>query len=123
MEKKILIVDDAMFMRKSIRKILAEGGYTNVEEARDGEEALALFGEYNPDLVLLVITMPGKSGLEVLEEILTQDADASVVMCSAMGQEAVIQKAVVMGARDFIVKPFRKDEFLRIVDSCFPIEK
>ena len=102
MEKKILIVDDAMFMRKSIRKILAEGGYTNVEEARDGEEALALFGEYNPDLVLLDITMPGKSGLEVLEEI---------------------QKAVVRGARDFIVKPFRKDEFLRLVDSCFPIEK
>ena len=126
MEKKILIVDDALFMRKSIRKILSEGGYTNVEEARDGEEAIALYGEYSPDLVLLDITMPGKSGLEVLEvleELLEQDEKASVVMCSAMGQESVIQKAVVMGARDFIVKPFRKDEFLRIVDSCFPIEE
>lgn len=123
MEKKILIVDDAMFMRKSIRKILSEGGYANVEEARDGDEAIAMFGEYSPDLVLLDITMPGRSGLEVLEEILRQDEDAAVVMCSAMGQEIVIQKAIVMGARDFIVKPFKKDEFLRIVDSCFPIDE
>ena len=80
MEKKILIVDDAMFMRKSIRKILSEGGYANVEEARDGDEAIAMFGEYSPDLVLLDITMPGRSGLEVLEEILRQDEDAAVVM-------------------------------------------
>ena len=123
MEKKILIVDDAMFMRKSIRKILSEGGYANVEEARDGDEAIAMFGEYSPDLVLLDITMPGRSGLEVLEEILRQDEDAAVVMCSAIGQETVIQKAIVMGARDFIVKPFKKDEFLRIVDSCFPIDE
>lgn len=123
MEKKILIVDDAMFMRKSIRKILSEGGYANVEEARDGDEAIAMFGEYSPDLVLLDITMPGRSGLEVLEEILRQDEDAAVVMRSAMGQETVIQKAIVMGARDFIVKPFKKDEFLRIVDSCFPIDE
>lgn len=123
MEKKILIVDDAMFMRKSIRKILSEGGYADVEEARGGDEAIAMFGEYNPDLVLLDITMPGRSGLEVLEEILGQDEDAAVVMCSAMGQETVIQKAIVMGARDFIVKPFKKDEFLRIVDSCFPIDE
>lgn len=123
MEKKILIVDDAMFMRKSIRKILSEGGYANVEEARDGDEAIAMFGEYSPNLVLLDITMPGRSGLEVLEEILRQDEDAAVVMCSAMGQETVIQKAIVMGARDFIVKPFKKDEFLRIVDSCFPIDE
>lgn len=94
MEKKILIVDDAMFMRKSIRKILSEGGYANVEEARDGDEAIAMFGEYNPDLVLLDITMPGKSGLEVLEEILRQDEDAAVVMCSAMGQETVIDPLV-----------------------------
>lgn len=123
MEKKILIVDDAMFMRKSIRKILSEGGYANVEEARDGDEAIAMYGEYSPDLVLLDITMPGRSGLEVLEEILRQDEDAAVVMCSAMGQDTVIQKAIVMGARDFIVKPFKKDEFLRIVDSCFPIDE
>lgn len=94
-----------------------------MEEARDGDEAIAMFGEYSPDLVLLDITMPGRSGLEVLEEILRQDEDATVVMCSAMGQETVIQKAIVMGARDFIVKPFKKDEFLRIVDSCFPIDE
>ncbi|GAA6408098.1 hypothetical protein K040078D81_22150 [Blautia hominis] len=94
-----------------------------MEEARDGDEAIAMFGEYSPDLVLLDITMPGRSGLEVLEEILRQDEDAAVVMCSAMGQETVIQKAIVMGARDFIVKPFKKDEFLRIVDSCFPIDE
>ena len=72
MGKKILIVDDAMFMRKMIRKILMEGGYTDVEEAPDGETALELFEPFDPDLVLLDITMPGKSGLEVLEELLAR---------------------------------------------------
>lgn len=72
MGKKILIVDDAMFMRKMIRKILMEGGYTDVEEAPDGETALELFEPFDPDLVLLDITMPGKSGLEVLEELAGQ---------------------------------------------------
>lgn len=115
MEEKIMIVDDAMFMRSVICKALAECGITDVMEAQDGETALKLYQEAQPDLVLLDITMPGKSGLEVLEEILMMNPRAKVVMCSAIGQEQVIQKAIIMGAMDFIVKPFKKDELQKIV--------
>ena len=94
MEKKILIVDDAMFMRKSIRKILSEGGYANVEEARDGDEAIAMFGEYSPDLVLLDITMPGRSGLEVLEEICPLSARMVVNQVSQRMEQERISKIV-----------------------------
>ena len=115
MGKKILIVDDAMFMRKMIRKILEEDGYTDLEEARDGEAALELFEPFDPDLVLLDITMPGKSGLEVLEELLARRPQTKVVMCSAVGQESTVQQALTLGALDFIVKPFKPDEFKRTV--------
>ena len=111
MGKKILIVDDAMFMRKMIRKILMEGGYTDVEEAPDGETALELFEPFDPDLVLLDITMPGKSGLEVLEELLARRPQTKV----AVGQESTVQQALTLGALDFIVKPFKPDEFKRTV--------
>lgn len=115
MDKKILVVDDAMFMRSIIRKILKEAGYTQVWEAQDGEKAMELFREVSPDLVLLDITMPGRSGLEVLEEMLGLVPN---VMCSAVGQEMMIQKALTIGASDFIVKPFKADEFSRIVNRC-----
>ncbi|WP_276851487.1 response regulator [Enterocloster lavalensis] len=115
MGKKILIVDDAMFMRKMIRKILEEDGYTDLEEAQDGEAALELFEPFDPDLVLLDITMPGKSGLEVLEELLARRPQTKVVMCSAVGQESTVQQALTLGALDFIVKPFKPDEFKRTV--------
>lgn len=115
MGKKILIVDDAMFMRKMIRKILEEDGYTDLEEARDGEAALELFEPFDPDLVLLDITMPGKSGLEVLEELLARRPQTKVVMCSAVGQESTVQQALTLSALDFIVKPFKPDEFKRTV--------
>ena len=114
-KQKILIVDDAMFMRKMIRKILEEDGYTDLEEARDGEAALELFEPFDPDLVLLDITMPGKSGLEVLEELLARRPQTKVVMCSAVGQESTVQQALTLGALDFIVKPFKPDEFKRTV--------
>lgn len=116
MEKRILIVDDAVFMRKVIAKLLAQGGYTEISEAGNGEEAMKVFLEKKPDLVLLDITMPGKSGLEVLEEILEADRNAKVIMCSALGQDQMIQKAILAGAADFIVKPFKNDEFLKIVN-------
>ena len=118
MDKKILIVDDAMFMRNIIRKILKEDGYTQVWEAQDGEHAMELFREISPDLVLLDITMPGISGIEVLEEIQREDPQSRIVMCSAVGQEQMIQQAVMLGAKDFIVKPFRPDEFRRIVRNA-----
>ena len=118
MGKKILIVDDAMFMRKMIRKILTEGGFEEIEEAKDGDEALELFDRFGPDLVLLDITMPGKSGLEVLELLLKKNPKARVIMCSAVGQEATVRQSLMLGASDFIVKPFKADEFLRTVERC-----
>ena len=116
MDKNIMIVDDAMFMRSVIRKTLKEMGYENIVEAQDGEEALALFRENQLDLVLLDITMPGKSGIEVLEEIHKENPDLKVIMCSAIGQEMMIQKALEAGAVDFIVKPFKKEEFCKVID-------
>lgn len=118
MDNKILIVDDAMFMRSIIRRNLKESGYVNVWEAQDGDQAMALFREINPDLVLLDITMPGRSGLEVLEEMVGERPDAKVIMCSAVGQEMMIQKAIVGGALDFIVKPFKSEEFRKVVE-CY----
>lgn len=114
---KIMVVDDAVFMRTKIRRILEGTGYTQVLEASDGETAVTIYKEETPDLVLLDITMPGKSGIEVLEEILEDDDKARIVMCSAVGQETMIRKALALGARDFIVKPFKQDEFCRIVEN------
>ena len=116
MDKKILIVDDAMFMRSVIRKTLSEMGYQHIFEAQDGEEALLSFREHQPDLIILDITMPGKSGIEVLEEIHDENPQLKVVMCSAIGQEMMIQKALEAGAVDFIVNPFKKEEFCRVID-------
>ena len=118
MDKKILIVDDAMFMRSMIRRILKQNGYEDVAEAQDGEQALDLFRRIHPDLVLLDITMPGKSGLEVLEEMIGMDPGAKVIMCSAVGQDTMIQKAVLAWALDFIVKPFKPEEFSKVV-NCY----
>lgn len=115
MEKKIMIVDDAVFMRMTIRKTLEKAGYADILEAADGDEAIALYRKENPDLVLLDITMPGKSGIEVLDEIIKYDPKAKVVMCSAVGQEMMIQKAIGCGAQEFIVKPFKREELQKVV--------
>ena len=115
MNKKILIVDDALFMRKMIRNILEKIDSIDIKEAENGEEALKIYEQEKADLILLDITMPGMSGLEVLEKIRSENEDACVIMCSAVGQESMLQKSVLLGARDFIVKPFKKDEFLKIV--------
>ncbi|MCQ4636939.1 response regulator [Anaerovorax odorimutans] len=118
--KKIMIVDDAMFMRKVIRTNLEKGGYTQILEAENGEQALELFKEEKPDLVLLDITMPGKSGIQVLKEIVSMEPEAKVIMCSAVGQEMMITQAIEAGASDFIVKPFNGDEFMKVVENWMP---
>ena len=115
MEEEILIVDDAMFMRRIIKDALSEGGVSQFIEAKDGDEAIRLFKKHKPKLVLLDITMPGKSGIEVLEVLLKLEPGARVIMCSAIGQEATIEKAVRMGAYDFIVKPFQNDKLVEMV--------
>ena len=117
MAKKILLVDDAAFMRKMIKDTLTKNGYTDVYEAVDGADAVAKFSELAPDLVVMDITMPNMDGLEALKTIRAKDGSANVVMCSAMGQESMVMDAVRSGAKDFIVKPFKPDRVLKTVTS------
>ena len=117
MAKKILLVDDAAFMRKMIKDTLTKNGYTEVYEAVDGADAVAKFGELAPDLVVMDITMPNMDGLEALKAIRAKDGSANVVMCSAMGQESMVMDAVRSGAKDVIVKPFKPDRVLKTVTS------
>ena len=115
MAKKILLVDDAAFMRKMIKDTLTKNGYTEVFEAVDGADAVEKFGEIGPDLVVMDITMPNMDGLEALKAIRAKDGSANVVMCSAMGQESMVMDAVRSGAKDFIVKPFKPDRVISTV--------
>ncbi|MCI8423620.1 MAG: response regulator [Lawsonibacter sp.] len=117
MSKKILLVDDAAFMRKMIKDTLSKNGYTELFEAVDGADAVEKFSEIGPDLVIMDITMPNMDGLEALKAIRAKDGDAKVVMCSAMGQESMVMDAVRSGAKDFIVKPFKADRVLKTVTS------
>ena len=117
MAKKILLVDDAAFMRKMIKDTLVKNGYTEVFEAVDGADAVEKFGEIGPDLVVMDITMPNMDGLEALKAIRAKDGSANVVMCSAMGQESMVMDAVRSGAKDFIVKPFKAERVLKTVTS------
>ena len=117
MAKKILLVDDAAFMRMMIKDILTKNGYTEVFEAEDGEVAVQKYSEIKPDLVFMDITMPNKTGIEALKDIKTMDPGATVVMCSAMGQEAMVIEAIKLGAKDFIVKPFKPDRILATIQK------
>ena len=117
MAKKILLVDDAAFMRKMIKDTLSKNGYTELFEAVDGADAVEKFGEIGPDLVIMDITMPNMDGLEALKAIRAADANANVVMCSAMGQETMVIDAIRSGAKDFIVKPFKPERVLKTVTS------
>jgi two-component system chemotaxis response regulator CheY len=115
MDKKILIVDDAAFMRMMVKDALHKSGFTNTIEAADGQIACDTYNKEKPDLVIMDITMPNKTGIEALEEIKKGDPNAKVVMCSAMGQEAMVIQAISLGALDFIVKPFKPDRIIQTV--------
>lgn len=117
MEKKIMIVDDAAFMRMMIKNSLTSNGYTNLIEAADGKEALETYQSEKPDLVIMDITMPNMDGIEALQAIKAADGNAKIVMCSAMGQEAMVVDAIRYGALDFIVKPFKPDRILQTVQK------
>ena len=114
---KILLVDDAAFMRKVVKDTLSKNGYTDLYEAVDGADAVEKYNEISPDLVIMDITMPNMDGLEALKEIRAKNNAANVVMCSAMGQEAMVIEAIQSGAKDFIVKPFKPDRILKTVTS------
>ncbi len=114
---KILLADDAAFMRKVISDTLSKNGYTDLYEAVDGADAVEKFDEVKPDLVILDITMPNLDGLGALKAIRAKDSNANVVMCSAMGQEAMVMDAIQSGAKDFIVKPFKPDRLMKTVTT------
>ena len=115
MDKKIMLVDDAAFMRMMIKDTLTKNGYTNIIEAADGEIACNTYAAEKPDLVIMDITMPNKTGIEALRDIKASDPGAKVVMCSAMGQEAMVVEAIKLGALDFIVKPFQAERVIEAV--------
>ncbi|MCI9056861.1 MAG: response regulator [Oscillospiraceae bacterium] len=114
---KILLVDDAAFMRKVIKDALSKAGYSDLHEAVDGADAVEKYNSLKPDLVLMDITMPNMDGLEALKAIRAADGNANVVMCSAMGQETMVIDAIRSGAKDFIVKPFKPERVLKTVTS------
>lgn len=111
----VLVADDASFMRLMIRQILIRQGSFDIVEAENGLVAIELYKERNPDLTILDITMPEVDGLQALTEILAYDASAKVIMCSAVAQEVMVREAMRRGALDFVVKPFRPDDLLKIV--------
>ncbi|MBJ6363388.1 response regulator [Paenibacillus sp. GCM10012307] len=115
MANRILIVDDAAFMRMMIRDILSKNGYEVVGEGQDGTQAIEKFKELKPDLITMDITMPEMDGIAALKEIKKLDPNAKVIMCSAMGQQAMVIDAIQAGAKDFIVKPFQADRVIEAI--------
>lgn len=109
---KVLVVDDAMFMRAMLKDILTKGGYEVVGEASNGNEAVSMYKELQPDIVTLDITMPVMTGLDALKAIREFDPDAKCIMCSAMGQQNMVIEAIQNGAKDFIVKPFQSERVM-----------
>lgn len=111
---RVLVVDDAKFMRITLANILREAEHEVAGEAENGEEAVALYRDLQPDLVTMDITMPEKNGVEALKEIKSEFPQAKIIMCSAMGQQKMVVEAIEAGAKDFIVKPFDKS---RVVEA------
>lgn len=114
---KILIVDDAAFMRMMIKNILIKEGYEVVGEAENGAQAVEKYKELGPDLVTMDITMPEMDGISAVKEIMKINKGAKVVMCSAMGQQAMVIDAIQAGAKDFIVKPFQPDRVIEAISK------
>ncbi len=115
MGNKVLVVDDAAFMRMMIKDILRKGGYEVIGEAEDGSKAVEKFKELRPDLVTMDITMPDMDGISAVKEIRKVDPNAMIIMCSAMGQQAMVIDAIQAGAKDFVVKPFQPERVLEAV--------
>jgi two-component system chemotaxis response regulator CheY len=112
---RVLVVDDAAFMRMMIKDILRKGGYEVVGEAEDGAKAIEKYKELMPDLVTMDITMPDMDGISAVKEIRRINPNALIIMCSAMGQQAMVIDAIQAGAKDFVVKPFQPDRVLEAI--------
>jgi two-component system, chemotaxis family, chemotaxis protein CheY len=115
MAKRIMITDDALFMRVTLKNILNNNGFEVVAEASNGLEAIELYKQHKPDIVTMDITMPEMDGIQALKAIRQIDANAKVVMCTAMGQKNMVVEAIQAGAKDFIVKPFQPDRVLEAI--------
>jgi two-component system chemotaxis response regulator CheY len=115
---RVLVVDDAAFMRKMVTDALTGGGHEIVGEAGNGAEAVQRFQELRPDVMTLDITMPEKDGIAALKEIVALDPGAKVVMCSALGQESKVLESIKLGAKDFVVKPFQADRVLSAIEKA-----
>ena len=119
---RILVADDASFMRQMIREIVELEGHEVVAEASDGIEAIDQFKNHHPDIVTMDIVMPRRSGIDAVKAILEFDPTARVVMCSALGQETLVTEALQAGARDFIVKPFKPDSVVNTLKKVLEKE-
>lgn len=122
MKYKVLVCDDAEFMRTLIKDVLLKGGYEIAGEAENGLEAVEKYKALKPDLVTMDIVMPIKSGIDALKEIVAYDPKAKVVMCSALGQEILVMDAIEAGAKDFIVKPFTEENVLEVIGKVIESE-
>ncbi|MDM8533697.1 response regulator [Clostridiaceae bacterium HSG29] len=115
--KRVLVVDDAMFMRRIITDTLKKDNYNVVGEAGNGIQAVELYKELNPNIVLMDITMPEMDGIEAVKNIIEYDKNANIIMCTAMGQDSMVKESVIAGAKDFIVKPFKSEDILTKVSK------
>jgi two-component system, chemotaxis family, chemotaxis protein CheY len=118
MTTRILIADDAAFMRVMIKGILSKQSYEIVGEAKDGREAIDLFKKLRPDLTTMDIIMPEINGIEAVKEIIKFDPKAVIIMCSAMGQQSMVIEAIAAGAKDFVIKPFQPPRVLEAVERA-----
>ncbi|MEK0316120.1 response regulator [Cohnella sp. 56] len=113
---KIMLVDDAAFIRIILKNLLVINGHEVIAEAANGIEALMLYKQYKPDLVIMDITMPELDGIGAVKEIISYDPKAKIIMCSAMGQQSFVLDAIKFGAKDFIVKPFLNDRIVEAIN-------
>jgi two-component system chemotaxis response regulator CheY len=119
--RKVLIVDDAAFMRLAIKQMLEKNGFEQIEEAATGVEAVEKYKKLSPDIVTMDITMPDMDGIEALKKIMEYDPKAKVVMVSAMGQESMVKDAIISGAKNFIVKPIKEDQLIKTLIKVLTI--
>lgn len=118
---KALVVDDALFMRTMVKQILQKHGLEVIGEGCNGIEAIELYKKFLPDIVTLDITMPEMNGIDALKEIMKIDSNANIVMISAVGQESYIKECIINGAKHFIVKPFKSDKVISVIEKIISV--